>query len=175
MSIMTKVAIPIFGTRISPVFDSCLRVSVIEINGKRETWRDDIILNGFGLEKRLVILQEAGINTLICGGISGYSYNLLESAGIRVISGIAGDVVEVLRAFKEDRLDQPSFYMPGYCGGELGRRGKSGRYRGKGGGRGSGPGGYCICPECGRKLTHYRGKPCYSEGCPVCGTLMNRG
>ncbi|MBW2646263.1 MAG: NifB/NifX family molybdenum-iron cluster-binding protein [Deltaproteobacteria bacterium] len=171
---MTKVAIPIFGTRISPVFDSCLRVSVIEIKGNRETGRDDIILDGLSLEKRLMIFQEAGINTLICGGISGYFYNLFESAGIRVISGIAGDVVEVLCAFKEDKLEQPFFYMPGYCGRQIGKRGKSGRYRGKGGGRGAGPGGYCMCPECGRKLTHHRGKPCYSEGCPVCGTAMNR-
>ncbi len=48
--------------------------------------------------------------------------------------------------------------------------------RGRGGMRKSsaGPGGYCICPNCGEKLSHQAGIPCSSVSCPKCGTRMTR-
>lgn len=39
---------------------------------------------------------------------------------------------------------------------------------------GAGPGGYCICPNCGHRAPHERGKPCYEVVCPKCGTRMVR-
>jgi hypothetical protein len=52
---------------------------------------------------------------------------------------------------------------------------------GRGGGRGrmggsaaGGPGGYCVCPNCGAKAEHQRGVPCYEHSCPKCGTKMTR-
>ncbi|MCK5833148.1 hypothetical protein KAH81_05695 [bacterium] len=46
--------------------------------------------------------------------------------------------------------------------------------RGRGGGNrpGSGPGGNCVCPNCGHKITHQVGTPCFSTSCPKCGTRM---
>ena len=44
--------------------------------------------------------------------------------------------------------------------------------RGMGGGRG--PGGSCICPNCGEKVSHERGIPCSQMSCPKCGTPMIR-
>lgn len=54
--------------------------------------------------------------------------------------------------------------------------------RGQGGGRGrkggnkpgAGPGGNCVCPNCGTKVEHRAGVPCYKEKCPECGTAMMR-
>ena len=55
-----------------------------------------------------------------------------------------------------------------------GGRGAGGGGRGRGGGNrpGSGPGGYCVCPNCGEKITHRVGVPCYQEKCPKCGAKM---
>ena len=39
---------------------------------------------------------------------------------------------------------------------------------------GSGPGGECICSECGRVLPHRRGLPCNRIKCPDCGAAMTR-
>jgi endogenous inhibitor of DNA gyrase (YacG/DUF329 family) len=39
---------------------------------------------------------------------------------------------------------------------------------------GAGPGGFCVCPSCGKKVIHQAGIPCYSVNCPKCGTRMVR-
>ena len=40
---------------------------------------------------------------------------------------------------------------------------------------GAGPGGSCVCPNCGAKTEHQAGVPCFSVNCPKCGTKMIRG
>ncbi len=57
-----------------------------------------------------------------------------------------------------------------------GGRGTGGSGRGRMGGTkpGAGPAGYCVCPNCGHKVTHQVGQPCYKVNCPKCGTRMIR-
>lgn len=43
-----------------------------------------------------------------------------------------------------------------------------------GGSQAAGPGGQCVCPQCGYKLPHVVGKPCYERNCPECGAKMTR-
>lgn len=59
--------------------------------------------------------------------------------------------------------------------------GPAGQGLGRGGGRGRqpsgfglGPGGECVCPNCGTKTSHQRGVPCYEHKCPKCGQAMTR-
>jgi len=54
------------------------------------------------------------------------------------------------------------------------RRGSGGMGRGGGNMAGAGPGGKCICSECGNKVAHQVGVPCYSTACPKCGAKMLR-
>ena len=58
-----------------------------------------------------------------------------------------------------------------------GGRGAGGSGRGRMGGTkpGAGPGGYCVCPNCGHKAPHQLGTACYNISCPKCGTKMARG
>jgi hypothetical protein len=51
-----------------------------------------------------------------------------------------------------------------------------GRGRGRMGGTkaGAGPGGGCICPNCGHEAPHQVGLPCYQMKCPKCGANMVR-
>jgi hypothetical protein len=71
---------------------------------------------------------------------------------------------------------------PGLLGPGTGRGiGRGGTGRGQGvGGRGrrggfaAGPGGYCVCPNCGERAAHHLGSPCYHQKCPTCGTAMTR-
>lgn len=50
---------------------------------------------------------------------------------------------------------------------------RSGRMRGNR--PGAGPGGDCVCPNCGEKAPHKQGVPCFNMSCPKCGTKMVRG
>lgn len=45
---------------------------------------------------------------------------------------------------------------------------------GRMGGNALGPGDECVCPECGAKVKHETGEPCYDVKCPKCGTKMAR-
>ncbi|RPJ42851.1 MAG: hypothetical protein EHM19_09800 [Candidatus Latescibacterota bacterium] len=60
--------------------------------------------------------------------------------------------------------------MGGGGGRGQGREGRGGR---KGGAAG-GPGGQCVCPQCGLKQPHERGVPCAKVKCPKCGIVMTR-
>ena len=60
-----------------------------------------------------------------------------------------------------------------------GRRGGAGQGAGRapgrmGGSKAAGPGGQCVCPACGHRVTHVAGQPCYDKACPKCGTRMVR-
>lgn len=49
-----------------------------------------------------------------------------------------------------------------------------GRGRNQGDKPGSGPGGNCICPDCGAKIAHTVGTPCNEVKCPKCDVLMTK-
>ncbi len=56
---------------------------------------------------------------------------------------------------------------------------EQGQGRGRGPGRmggpkAAGPGGNCVCPNCGHKVEHGIGNPCNQQKCPECGTPMIR-
>lgn len=113
---MVKIAIPVFRSRIAPVFDSCRRVFLIQIEHHRQTERTEIYLDRLSFAQRVDALTRAGVTTLICGGISDVLHTTIESSGVSVIAGIAGQVEEVLAAFISNQLDDPRFLMPGRGG-----------------------------------------------------------
>jgi hypothetical protein len=64
-------------------------------------------------------------------------------------------------------------------GGGGGRGGGADRGRGRGPGRmggskAAGPGGNCVCTNCGHRVPHVVGQPCYQRQCPKCGAQMTR-
>jgi len=55
------------------------------------------------------------------------------------------------------------FYQRGTAGG--GGRNKGGAF---------GPGGYCVCAKCGKKIPHQQGVKCTTIKCPFCSHTMVR-
>jgi ssDNA-binding Zn-finger/Zn-ribbon topoisomerase 1 len=37
-----------------------------------------------------------------------------------------------------------------------------------------GPGGDCVCPKCGERISHQKGERCQERKCPKCGAKMLR-
>jgi len=111
---MTKVAIPIFQNRISPVLDSCTHILVVDIDQSSEMERENVFLGDISLMERCSIFNKLGVRVVICGGISETFAKMLKGFNVRLINGIAGDIDAVLSAFMNDHLDKPEFYMPGF-------------------------------------------------------------
>ncbi|MHB9075274.1 MAG: NifB/NifX family molybdenum-iron cluster-binding protein [Desulfobaccales bacterium] len=151
----------------------------------RELWTPEL-----GPSERLRLLQEHGVQTLICGALSLDLQNCAYGLGLKVIPGVAGDIADVIKAYRQKSLDQPEFWLPG-CRGP--RRYRQGLWNetclvmaknqggetimprgGRGSGAGAGMSNSCICPACGAKAPHERGIPCMQVNCPQCGKPMVR-
>ncbi len=111
---MIRVAIPIFRLKVSPVFDSCSRVLLVDIVNNREVDRKEIYLDSLSLTERLTILHKSGVTVVICGGISDVMENMIIGEKIELISNIAGEIEYVLKAYLAKELDHSQFHVPGF-------------------------------------------------------------
>jgi predicted Fe-Mo cluster-binding NifX family protein len=108
-----KIAIPPWQGRLSPVFDVCGRLWVVETDGHREIGRDDVAITGVDPLDRVLQLSALGIDVLICGAISRYLEAALASAGIRVLAEVCGPVETVLAGFLTRGRTASCHRMPG--------------------------------------------------------------
>jgi predicted Fe-Mo cluster-binding NifX family protein len=120
---ISMVAIPVFRARVAPVLDWCSKILIVSDNGPetgagRELYVQEA--NRFALMRSL---HQQGITLVICGALSPEILNYGESLGLKIIHGIAGDVGEVLEAYRKGELDLPKYWLPG-CRGQ--RRYKDG-------------------------------------------------
>lgn len=198
-----KAAFAVWNHRIAPVFDSARQILLVKVESGRVVGEARESLPGDPGTGKGLRLTELGVDTLVCGAISRSLQAMVAANGIRVIPFVGGDLQEVIQAWVSGRLQDGLFVLPG-CRGrgdhfgnrtDFGRkedfmkgrnRSGSGPGGGQGQGRGgqgvgrmggpsaAGPGGYCVCPQCGRREPHERGVPCMRKRCPACGVAMTR-
>lgn len=199
-----KTAFAYWENRIAPVFDTARWIHVIETESGRVTGeRREPLPEVMPIQKVLRML-EMGVEVLVCGAISTPLRDMALAYGIEVVPFVAGQLRDVILAWRRGRLPGDAFVMPG-CRGrgphrgwqrpdegkealQMNRKGQGGT--GKGGGQGQGqsgqgrgcrgttppPGdaGTCVCPKCGHSEPHSRGVPCTRHKCPKCGASMTR-
>ena len=107
-----KVAITVWGNRISPVFDSAQTILLAEIE------RGEIISQEREFLPRLVasglarMVAEKQIDTLICGAISERPALIIQQSGITLLSFVGGNAERFLEDYAAGRpLER--FRMPG--------------------------------------------------------------
>ena len=110
---MIRIAIPIYQGRVSPVLDTCRRLLLIEFDPKKKLLRQEFFLDRLSLYERFNLIKKAKIDVIICCAVSDVLYKLIQTAGLKLISGIIGDVDLVLEAFFSNALNAPRFQMPG--------------------------------------------------------------
>ncbi len=108
-----RIAIPIWGDKVSPVLDSASRLMIIETEDRNVASRFEIYLDEHNLSRRFFRIQNMEIDVLICGAISHDFSRLLTASGVNIISEISGQVEEVLKAYLKGELFNPKFLMPG--------------------------------------------------------------
>jgi hypothetical protein len=114
---MSRIAVHHWQDRIAPVFDTGGRVLVLE-DGTRAGRVS--LLRSQPLQ-RAEDLRTQGVGTLICGAISRSMREALVACDIRVVGFVAGDLEQVIAAWKSGGLDE-TYAMPGCRGAGLGRR-----------------------------------------------------
>jgi predicted Fe-Mo cluster-binding NifX family protein len=110
---MERIGIPTFESRLSPVLDACNRMVVVDIEDDREIKRQELNLEKTDLNGRIEIFAHWGIQKIICCGVSDLMCRCLAAKSIVLISGIAGELENVVNACICNRLDDECFSMPG--------------------------------------------------------------
>jgi predicted Fe-Mo cluster-binding NifX family protein len=114
-----KVGIPVWGDKISPVFDTATQLMIVD-TGSGHPERINVSLEGDDLRKRCARMKELGVETLICSAISNPFRRGLRAANIEVIQGISGPKEEILQAYLQGNLYQEAFRLPGCPRGKWG-------------------------------------------------------
>ena len=93
------VAIPVFNGAVAPCFEVA-HTFLLAILVERKVGSQELIeatgCEGFG---RIQLIRDRKVNLLICNGIKSFYHDLLNAAGIRVISGIVGAAGTALENF----------------------------------------------------------------------------
>ena len=109
-----KVAMTVWGNRISPVFDSAQTILLADIeDGKIVDRRREFLprMVDPGLAR---MVAEKGIDTLICGAISERPSQIIKQSGIKLLSFVGGNAENFLEAYAEGGPLE-LFRMPGCC------------------------------------------------------------
>ncbi len=112
-----KIAIPLFGTRISPRFDFSPEMRIITVEDGKVVRQENFPVAHLNLTQRLDQLTSSGVNKVICGGIDWFCLNQLGSKGIEVVHNVAGEADVASDLFMKGRL------RPGFCCDRRGQRG----------------------------------------------------
>jgi len=115
-----KIAIPLFGSRVSPRFGYEPEMLIVDIEEHKEINRQRFSTTGLGIPQRISLLSSLSVDTIICGGIDIFCLRSLSSRGFQIIPGVIGEADEALNCFLSGKLREGQS-VPG------GRRFRGGR------------------------------------------------
>lgn len=96
-----KIAVTQWGSRIAPLYDTARELLLACIEGGNVGSFVIIRVEQIRPSARAGFLQDLGVEVLLCGGISQHFLLQLNDAGIQVISGLSGDLEEVVQCYTE--------------------------------------------------------------------------
>jgi predicted Fe-Mo cluster-binding NifX family protein len=108
-----KLAMPIYQGRIAPVFETCRQLVVVSQGPAGDVVVAEADWSTANRSSRPMRLKELGVEVLLCGGITSRMEYQIRMHGVFVVSWLAGEMREVLVAFRQGRLAEPKFSMPG--------------------------------------------------------------
>lgn len=86
----------------------------MDVEHNNEIKRSETYLDELSVTERVTILKNLKVKTIICSGISDMLQNMLQSVKINLITGVAGEINQVVAAYLSKRQNEPQFHMPGF-------------------------------------------------------------
>ena len=165
-----KLGLPASGKEMDSFIDSRFGRCQYFIVVDQETLNLEAAENPFKSTDRGAGIQAAqwiadqGVKMVLATTIGPNALKVLKRAGITVITGVNGEIREVVENYRTGRLVNSAaklddVYSPSST---------------KGIKPGLGPSGECVCTKCAASIRHRRGIPCNRETCPDCGSRMRR-
>ncbi len=93
-----KIAVTYENGQIFQHFGHTEEFKVYEVEGGKVVASEVVSTNGSGHGALAEVLQDLGVQVLICGGIGGGAQMALSSVGIQLFGGVVGDADEAVAA-----------------------------------------------------------------------------
>ncbi len=114
-----KLAITIWGNRVSPVFDAAGKLLVAEIKNRMIIKKSYTSFNPETPSELIKTLKKMDVSVLICGAISTKPADLIVESDIKLISFVTGNALKLLDNIANKQTIEKTFMMPGcskqYC------------------------------------------------------------
>ena len=102
-------AVPLFGSRVSPRFDLCPEIWMVEIRDKSIVSEARVSTSHLTCRERVDQLTLLGTTDMVCGGIDPLCLQQISDRGIRVFPNVAGEAQTALGLFLRGKI------RPGLC------------------------------------------------------------
>lgn len=112
-----KIAVTIWGNRISPVFDSARTLLVVQIEDSHITRQFYTPFDPESPVHLITTLKSLEIDTLVCGAISRKPADLISEQNIHLLSFVTGNVRRFLDSFAKGQTVGKKHMMPGFSPG----------------------------------------------------------
>ena len=122
-----KLAIMLYGTRVSPRFGYSQTIMIAEVSDQQESPTTTLEASNYYPEQIPGVLGKEGVEVVISGGMNKHFQHLFRSQGIQVIWGIIGEADDALAALRDGQLS-PGM---GCCPKGRRRRQRQRRFRGR--------------------------------------------
>lgn len=106
-----KIAVTTQGNQIFQHFGKCPTFTVFSAEGGAIQGKTAIDASQNGHAALAGFLNDSGVDVVICGGIGDGAKQMLSEAGIKLISGIEGNIENAVNAYLSGNLDD----MGGAC------------------------------------------------------------
>ena len=100
-----KIAISTEGNSVSIHFGRCPTFTILEIDGNKLVKKESIDNPGHQPGFLPQFLKEIGVECIIAGGMGMRAKELFDSAGIKTIMGITGDIDDVINQILKGTLE----------------------------------------------------------------------
>ena len=110
-----EIAMPVFGSRISPRLDCAKKILLVKVEekDKKVISSKEIEIQTVDTGENIEFYISNKINVVICGGLSIEMQDMLVKHCIRVISWVTGEAQKALDLFIEGKLASGTMLCPG--------------------------------------------------------------